>query len=151
MKRVVAALLLTTFVAAGVVAPAHAGKKSKRVTRTETVPYSLPALGSADATGVCPPTDCIRVTPGPNEKWLSVKIADASGYTPAATIGQDQTEGDQFVDRVADICGQTHAPVPILPGVEIVIWVWAAPSFVTVPCEGAGSSGEVTLTFSNKL
>jgi hypothetical protein len=153
MRRVIVALSVFSLVAVGVVGSADAKKKKKPpqpVTREAVFAYSEPALGSADATGTCA-NGCVTFGVGAEESFVTIKIADDSGFAPAATIGQDLNPDDNFIDRVAEICGETEAPLAITPGAEIVVWVWAAPRFVTGggPCPGIGTSGEVTATFSN--
>jgi hypothetical protein len=147
MRKITVTLLIVGLLA-GAFAESVDAKKKKKDTRKATVVYSAPSYGSGDATGVC--TDqCVRFGVTGNERFLSLKITDDSGLPPAATIGQDSDPSDNFIDRIGEICGATEEPIPITPGVEVVVWVWAAPRFVTGgPCLGIGTAGEVEATFT---
>ncbi|MGH2729182.1 MAG: hypothetical protein ACRDJI_01075 [Actinomycetota bacterium] len=149
MRKTTAVLLLIGAIVGSLVAPADAGKKKKKP-REAVVTYASPAIGSADATGTCPdgcPTFGVAAT----ERYLTLKIEDDSGLAPAATIGQDSDPNDNFVDRIGEVCGETEAAIPVVPGAQVVVWVWATPRLVAGggPCLGAGTSGTITATFSN--
>ncbi len=149
MRRTVAVLLGLILLGASLATPLDAKKKPKKVVRTYSEPYEASSVGSADATGTCVDTNgCVFLAVGPKETFLSVEIVDDTGLPVAATIGQDQNPGDNFVDRVADICGKTEEPLAIQPGLQITIWIWALPS-ARLRCFGAGTTGELTAKLSN--
>ena len=131
------------------VAPVEARKKPKKVVRTYEEPYEASSIGSADATGTCVDTNgCVFLAVGPTERFLSIEIVDDTGLPVAATVGQDSNTGDQFVDRVADICGKTEEPLAIQPSLPITVWIWALPS-ARLQCLGFGTTGNFTAKLSN--
>ncbi len=148
MTRIVVAVVMAGLFAAVGLSPAEAGKSRKKKTREETDTYMVPAIGSADATGTCG-IDCTRFATSTTERFMTIKVEEASGTTPAITIGQDTVEGDGFVERVAEVCGESVAPIPITPGAEVVVWVWATPSVLN-NCNGIGTTGTITAVFSNR-
>lgn len=142
-------LVLAAGALAAAVLPAHAEDK---VTRTEEVRYSDPAIGTAGI-GLCFQGDsCVFVEPEAGEKYVSVEIADDVGPLPVyASIIQDTSgDGSWLVtdDRTTHICGATVAPIEIVEGKTVTVWIWEGPG-ASPPCAGVATSGTVTLTFSN--
>ena len=149
MRKVIAVMIGVTLLGGLLTAPVDAKKKPKKVVRTYKEPYEASSIGSADATGTCVDSNgCVFLAVGPKETFLSIEIVDDTGLPVAATVGQDQNPGDNFVDRVADICGKTEEPLAIQPGLQVTVWIWALPS-ARLQCFGAGTTGQFTAKLSN--
>lgn len=149
MRKVIAVVVGLTVLSGLLTVPVEAKKKPKKVERTYKEPYEASSIGSADATGTCVDTNgCVFIAVGLKETFLSIEIVDDTGLPVAATVGQDRTAGDNFVDRVADICGKTEEPLAIEPGLQVTVWIWALPS-ARLQCFGFGTTGELTAKLSN--
>jgi hypothetical protein len=128
---------------------AEAAKKPKKVKRKATATYDTPAVGSGDATGVCSGANgCATFGIGAGERFLHLEIEDSAGLPVYATVGQDTDPSNNFTEVVGRICGSTQEPLPIEPGIEVLVWVWVAPG-AQPPCAGTATTGTVTATISN--
>lgn len=149
MRKTIAVLLGLILLSALSGAPVDAKKKPKRVIRKYSEPYEASSIGTSDGTGTCVDTNgCVFLGIGPNEHFLSFEIVDDTGLPVAATVGQDSDTSDGFVTRIADVCGKTEEPIPIQPGLQVTIWIWALPS-ATLQCFGFGTTGTFSAELSN--
>lgn len=149
-KLLVLSLIACLATTAALASPASAKKKKKKPKpRVVTAQYMTPALGAAGA-GACSSADgigCVDLgAPSGTERYVSIGIADSLPTAPYAEAGQDM-DADGIVDNAVGFCGQTEAPIPIQPGLAVVVFIWEGPG-ATPPCPGGSSSGTVTGTFS---
>lgn len=152
MRRTITTLLVLSLIGGAFAAPAANAakkkKKPKRVERTAEGTYDLPAIG-AGGLGICFPgtIGCIAFGATAEEKFIEVSVKDQLGQNVYASVSQD-IDGDNRGDQGFNICGSTTEPMPIEPGVEVIVFIWEGPG-IRPPCAGASSSGKVTVTFSN--
>ena len=143
MRKIPVALLITILAVSLAALPASAGK---RKARKATATYDSPAIGSADATGVCSGSNgCVTFGIGPKETSIDMVVEDSTGLPVAVTVGQDQNPDDSFTDVVGRFCGSTEEPLAIEPGIPVTVWLWVLPS-ATTACPGAATTGTVTAT-----
>ena len=124
---------------------AAAGASVKKKVRSETFPYATPMSftgpGNAHAT-MCVQngTGCLAALAYPSERFLSVSIEDESGLPAPFVVSIDGKT--QFPVR----CGKTDDPIPLKSAnkVEVIVEAFGVPD-----CAGIGTSGEVTLSYSN--
>lgn len=87
----------------------------------------------------------VDFTPRRGERFISVVLADRSGYPVRATVGQD-LDGDGVQDVTQEICGQTTAPIKFRPGTDVTVLAQDG------PCEdgtmGVTTFGTITATFT---
>ncbi len=146
MKRYLVVLLALSMVVAAMTS-AHAGKKKapKKTTRVESADYFAPAYFSWNPTGehniggVSFPTTL-------TDNFVSIEIEDTTGQPVSAAAGQD-TEGDGTV-TTTDFCTSTEEPLPIEPGLEVVVFVFVGPC-TSPPGPAFATQGTVTATFTN--
>lgn len=146
MRKLLVAAVVAGLVA-GSVATAEAGKKKapKRVTRVAEATYVAPARFYWAPTG-----DNIggaTFPTGPGESFVSVTIEDDAGMDVSAAVGQDP-EGDTTVSTTP-FCTSTEEPVPIEPGLEVTVFVYAGPCTSPQPAPAFATQGKVVATFSN--
>lgn len=146
MRKLLVAAVVVGLVG-GAVATAEAGKKKapKRVTREAEAAYIAPARLYWAPTG-----DNIggaRFPTGANESYVSVTIEDTAGMDVSAAVGQDP-EGDATV-TTTDFCTTTAEPVPIEPGLEVTVFVYAGPCTAPQPAPAFATQGTIIATFSN--
>lgn len=153
MKRAIIVALVLGLVAGALAAPATAGKKKKKkkqakVERTVTGSYELPALVVAGFCGQQDAIGCVTFTAVKPEKWIKeLNITDQHGLPVWASVQQD-TDGDNISDTtVATVCGELEEPVEFDPSYEIIVWIMTPPRGAC----GQGTSGEVEVTFTNRL
>lgn len=81
---------------------------------------------------------------------MTMEVADASGTPTAFTIAQKSDPAASLTAETmgGPFCGSSgKEPVKLMPGVEVVVRVYA---FGDVVCPGAfGTTGTVTAVFSN--
>lgn len=154
MKKTIVAALAISLVAGALAMPATAKKKKKKPARVERVvetTYDLAALGIGDpvGAGVClgATNSCGRAPTGPDEKYVKVEIADATGLPTSFTLGQDTDPAALGTEhQLGEFCGTTgDAPIEIIPGAEILVFPWTAGP----ACAALGTTGTVTFTLSN--
>lgn len=140
----VAALSLST------AEPADAGKKKKRVERTEERAYVLATgvRGAADSPCAGEPVGCAVFPIEAGEKFVSLDIADASGMPLWASVYiYGYTDGS---DSHEHVCGATETPLVLGPDLdELVVVTTQTTGGATNPCTGPATAGTVTATFSN--
>lgn len=143
--------LLVAAVAVGLVAgslgTAEAGKKKapKKVTRDAEAAYTAPARFYWAPTG--DNIGGVKFATGMGETYVSVTIEDDAGMDVAGALGQDP-EGDGTVSTT-DFCTSTKQPVPITPGLEVTVFVYAGPCTAPQPAPAFATQGKVVATFSN--
>ena len=147
VKRVLV-LLLVLGITLGAVTTAEAAKKkkkkSKKVVRVASEDYVAPARFYWAPTG--DNIGGVSIPAATGERFVSVEIKDDAGMAVSAAVGQDP-EGDGTVTTTA-FCTKTDKPLPIEPGIEVVVFVYVGPC--TTPAGPAlATQGTVTATFSN--
>ncbi|MGH2808405.1 MAG: hypothetical protein ACRDKT_14145 [Actinomycetota bacterium] len=151
MRRTVIGVVIATLLLAGLVVPAHAGKKAKP--RKSELPYSEPAYGTAGV-GVCfQGASCAFFgDPLGSEKFVGASIEDDLGYPVFGSVIQDTNEDGNYLaadDLTVNFCGKTSEPVEVEPNKSVSVWVWQGPGAAPA-CAGAASSGTITAIFSSK-
>ncbi len=146
MRKLLVAAVVSGLIV-GAMAPAEAGKKKapKKTTRVAEAAYIAPARFYWAPTG-----DNIGGATFPTasgESYVSISIEDASGMDVAAAVGQDP-EGDNQVTVIQDFCTSAE-DVPITPGLEIIVFVYAGPCTSPSPAPAFATQGKVVATFSN--
>jgi hypothetical protein len=150
----------TGFVAIGVVAallvagvgavPAEAGKKKKKVERTEERQYvgATGVRGAQDSPCAGEPLGCVVFPIEPGERFVSVDVADASGDDVWASVYiYGYSDGTDVHEH---ICGSSEAPLALAKGLEeLVVITTQTTGGVTNPCPGPATQGTVTAVFSN--
>ncbi len=158
MRKTIAVVIAVGLVGGALLAaPAEAKKRKKKpvkVERTEEASYTIPAAGHSDVAIGCnfagqPGLGCVSFIPSATENYVTFDAVDASGQMPYVTVGQGE-DAQGFTQTIGSFCGKTAAPIAIQPGVEIVLFINAGPA-ITGSCQGAGTHGTVTATFSNLL
>ena len=144
MKRAIAVALALGMLGGALAAPAEAGKKKKKVSRSAEATYTgafnvlYLNAGGQNFGGVALPT-------GSGEKFVSIEIKDASGLPSGATVGQD-LNGDDQADTSTPVCGKSAEPIEIEPGYDVTVFLKQG------PCDGGPAivtEGTVVATFSN--
>lgn len=153
MKKLATLFLMVAVAAAFVAAPAEAGKKKKRVSRTMEVPYQAPGFGTATAGVGCSPAlgSCGNFAVGPDDKFVKFTLTDATGTPTAFNVAQDTEPGDPtntIETNHGTFCGTTgEEPIALVPGAEITVFIWAWGDAICPT--GIGTSGMVKAEFSN--
>lgn len=147
MRKLLVAAVVAGLVV-GSVATAEAGKKKKapkKTTRVAEATYIAPARFYYAPTG-----DNIggaTFPTGAGETYVSVTIEDDLGMGVSAALGQDP-EGDNTV-ATTDFCTSTEEPLPIDPGLEVIVFVYAGPCTSPQPAPAFATQGTIIATFSN--
>jgi hypothetical protein len=148
MRKLLVAAVVAGLIA-GAMAPAEAGKKKKapkKTTRVAEAAYIAPArfywAPAGDNIGGA------TFATGSSESYVSIAIEDDAGMDVAAAVGQDP-EGDNQVSIIEDFCTSTEEAVPITPGLEITVFVYAGPCTSPSPAPAFATQGSVVATFSN--
>ena len=146
MKRFFVLLLVVGMVL-GALTTAEAAKKkkkSKKVRRVVSEDYVAPAYFYWAPTG--DNIGGVSIPAGAGERFVSINIKDDSGMAVSAGAGQDP-EGDNTY-TATPFCTKTDKPLPIEPGLEVIVFVYVGPC--TSPAGPAlATQGTVTATFSN--
>lgn len=155
MKKSVILVLVLGLIAGSFAAPAMAKKKKKkkpaRVERVVETAYELGALGVGEplGTGAClaATNSCGRAATGPDEKFVTVEITDATGLPVSFSLGQDTDPAELGTEHdLGEFCGTTgDEPIEIVPGAEILVFPWT----VGPACASVATSGTVAFTISN--
>lgn len=143
--------LAATLLAVGVqVGPAEAGKKKKKVERTEERAYvgATGVRGAQDSPCVGEPVGCVVFPIEPGERFVSIDVADASGDDVWASVYvYGYTDG---TDTHEHVCGSSDGPLTLTAGLkELVVITTQTTGGVTNPCPGPATQGAVTAVFSN--
>ena len=143
----VAAALLVVGVQVG---PAEAGKKKKRVERTEQRQYvaATGVRGAQDSPCAGEPIGCVVFPIEPGERFVSIEVADASGDDVWASVYVNgYSDG---TDPHEHVCGSSEGPLALAAGLEeLVVITTQTTGGVTNPCPGPATQGTVTGIFSN--
>ncbi len=143
----VAAALLAVGVQAG---PAEAGKKKKKVERTEERQYvgATGVRGAQDSPCAGEPVGCVVFPIEPGERFVSIDVADASGDDVWASVyNYGYSDGTDVHEHV---CGRSETPIALAQGLEeLVVITTQTTAGATNPCPGPAIQGTVTAVFSN--
>ena len=143
----VAGALLVFGIQAG---PAEAGKKKKKVERTEERQYvgATGVRGAQDSPCAGEPVGCVVFPIEPGERFVSIEVADATGGDVWASVYiYGYTDGTDVHEHV---CGGSEAPLTLASGLEeLVVITTQTTGGVTNPCPGPATQGTVTAVFSN--
>lgn len=153
MKRTLVLLMVVGLIA-GSIGAAEAGKKKKKkkpagpvkVERTYEFTYMCPCVGLFQLGGLHESNvGGGPITIGAEEAYLTATATDTTGQVVPVDINQD-TNGDGANDAVGSFCGETAAPMPISPGLEVRVFVGLP---ITCPSPAVLAGGTITFTFSN--
>ncbi|MDQ4023877.1 MAG: hypothetical protein M3217_00075 [Actinomycetota bacterium] len=143
----VTAALFAVGVQAG---PAEAGKKKKKVERTEERQYvgATGVRGAQDSPCAGEPVGCVVFPIQPGERFVSLEVADAAGDDVWASVYvygySDGTDAHEHV------CGSSESPLALTQGLEeLVVITTQTTGGATNPCAGPATQGTVTAVFSN--
>lgn len=161
MRKTITAVVAIGLIAGAFMAPAaEAGKKkkAKKYSRTVEASYAHPAPGAAvgvagvasAAYGYCAgyPGECVEFATTAKDKYVKVKVDDASGQKVVGYIDQGDVDGNGIGDLVHYFCGEHPAAVPITAGVPVGVNIYSG------TCDDGSTavvtSGDIKVTFSNK-
>lgn len=82
---------------------------------------------------------------GGNERYVRVKVHDASGLRTVGEVAQN-LDVDVSPEVSHTFCGNTPRPVPIKPGVDVVVYLYSGTCNSTEPA--VATTGSVRATFS---
>ena len=164
MKKTIITIISVGLIAGALFAPAaEAGKKKKRkpYKRTATYQYQAPAFGQAETVGFCPgqPSQldgCSSFPTKGKDKYVRVKIKDATGLPVTGTLSHPDQNGDGFVESLGSFCGKSKK-VAIQPGAELIVFPYAIGSTGAFSsfggpeqCIGVATQGTIKATFTKK-
>lgn len=163
MKKTIITILSIGLVAGALFAPAaEAGKrKKKKYKRTAKEAYTAPAFGQAESAGFCPnePAElngCASFPTKGKDRFVKVKIKDATGLPVTGTLSHPDQNGDGFVESLGSFCGKSRK-VAIQPGAELIVFPYAVGSTGLLTsfggpeqCLGVATQGKVIATFTKK-
>lgn len=140
--------LLTGFV--GQLPDAAAGKKKKRVERTEERQYvgATGVRGASDSPCVGEPIGCVVFPVEKGERFVSVEVVDQAGQPVWASVYiYGYSDG---TDTHEHVCGASEGPLALTSGLEeLVVITTQTTGGATNPCAGPATAGTVEATFSN--
>jgi hypothetical protein len=149
-KALAAALIVAVAGATVVALPASAGKKKKRVERTEEATYvgATGVRGASDSPCAGDQVGCVIFPVNKGEKFVSIEIADAAGEPVWASVYvYGYSDGTDLHEHV---CGSSEGALQIAPGLaELYVVITQTTGGATNPCAGPATQGTVTATFSN--
>lgn len=142
MRRSVPLLLIVALGMGTIIPSAMAQSESSR--RTVSANYKAPAYSVSPLVADCKDgsllgvgegmAGCMRVVTTAKDRFLSVKITDDTGLP---------VPGHIWHARVAtQFCGETAAPIPVMPGAPIYIYV--NPMGAMSRCKSVATSGTIT-------
>ena len=141
-----AALMAVSFQAQ----PADAGKKKKKIERTEERDYvgATGVRGAQDSPCAGEPVGCVVFPVEPGERFVSIDVADAAGDDIWASVYiYGYSDG---TDTHEHVCGRSESPLALAEGLEeLVVITTQTTAGATNPCPGPATQGTVTATFSN--
>lgn len=119
----------------------------KRAPRTESGTYMAGGIQGVIGVNSALQEDLGAVRlPGGAEKFVSVRVEDASGFAIAGEVAQN-LDADASPEISYAFCGATEKPVKINPNVEVVVFLYEG-ACGTDP--STPTSGEVLAEFSTK-
>ena len=157
MRKAVAVALALGLLGGAMVMPADAAKKKRLVKKVERViehAYAAPSPGvggapySACLAAQMDDAGCVNIPLAAEEKLVSVEITDTAGQGVYWILAQDTDTSDTDVgyDIFHTGCGNSEEPVPVTPGLELRISVYA---FGGPDCPAAATTGTIKATLSN--
>jgi hypothetical protein len=159
MRKTITTILALGLVAGALLAPTSVeAKKRKPYKRVATYDYTVPAFGQADVGGTCPnaASGCASFATTAKDKFVVVKIEDASGTPVSGTLSHPDTNGDSLVEPLGSFCGQSEK-VAIQPGAELIVFPYMIGSTGATEslggpaqCLGVATQGKITATFTGK-
>jgi len=159
MRKTLTTILALGLIVGALIAPnAEARKKKKPYKRVATYEYTVPAFGQADVGGTCPnaASGCASFATTAKDKFVVVKIEDASGTPVSGTLSHPDQNGDGFVESLGSFCGQSEK-VAIQPGAELIVFPYMIGSTGATEslggpaqCAGVATQGTITSTFTGK-
>jgi hypothetical protein len=150
MRKSAVLLLVMGLVFGSLVGAAEAKKKPKQ--RVIEYHYQVPSPAVSGVAGFClagngVDTGCNEFATSVTERYVSVKVTDASGQPTNWYLAQDTDSANTGLEIFASGCGETAAPVPITPGLALRVQVAAVGG---PDCPGVATTGDVTVTLSAK-
>lgn len=127
----------------------HRRGKPKRTERRAEIAYETPvSIGVVEPEGkacVREPNSCADFPTYLSESSVAIEIADASGLPVPAYVEPHTHDGrwGQY------FCGTTTEPMPIVPGVEVTVWLNAVDP-TKPPCPGSATTGTVRAIFTSR-
>ena len=154
MRRAIAAALTIGLLAGAMVGSADAAKKKKaaKVSRVVEHAYSAPSPGiggapySACLGGLVDNSGCVNIPLGSEDKFVNVEIADSAGQQVYWILAQDTDTTDVGYDIFHYGCGNSQEAIPVTPGLELRISVYATGA---ANCPGVATTGTITATLTN--
>lgn len=140
MKNKLATAVVCALLAGLVVTPtAEAGRKAKKITRSESHPYQ--GIGGFEAQGssgtLCiQDMNCIPLVALSGEKYLALQVVDTTGTDAPFVVDIDGSS--------TTYCGQSEN-IWLNGATDVALTVLA----VSASCTGVGSMGTINATFSN--
>lgn len=147
MKKIVVVATVAALAAGALMAPAEAGKKKKP--RVVEATYDNPALGVPGVVGTSAAGGAVEIGTLPDEKTISVEVADTAGGAPFITFSQDSDPSNSTGWEIfATACGATAEPLPIVGGLPVRVSVYTMPGPDHPTCVGPATSGTITATLA---
>lgn len=129
---------------------AGAGKKKKRVERTESKDYvgATGVRGTQDTPCAGEPVGCVRFAVEPSERFVAIEVVDRAGMPIWASVYVNgYTDG---TDAHQHVCGKSDGVFALARGLEeLVVITTQTTGGATSECTGPATAGTVTATFSN--
>jgi hypothetical protein len=150
MKKTLGILVVMSLVFGAFALPAEAKKKKKkkkpvRIERVVEFNYTCPCTGHLQLGTLT--NDGTNVggggIPVGAEYYLTATVEDLSG-TPVA-VGFSQIGDSGLNESRGSMCGETEAPIEIMPGTQINVFIGAPEEL----CSGVALGGTLTVTLSN--
>jgi hypothetical protein len=159
MRRLLTTVLMGSLILGAILAPG-AGATKKVVKRGAKHTYQVPAIGQADVGGFCPDDaaveSCARFPTKRRERFVKVKITDASGTPVTGTLSHPDSNDDGFVESLGYFCGKSKK-VAIQGGQELIVFPYMVGSSGALErlggpeqCPGVATTGTIKATFSNR-
>ena len=153
MRKTITVVLTGALIFGALIAPsAEAGKRVKK--RTAKASYTG-FSASVEGNGFCDP-GCVTFSTKPSERFVQIKITDATGLPVSGQVTQPDSNGDGFVESVGAFCGKSKK-LAIRGGQEVSIFLYGHPTTGVfqqfggpTECQGTATTGKVTATFSNR-
>jgi subtilisin family serine protease len=151
MKRSMVLLLVLGLVATSALTGTAAAKKKAKA-RVIEYHYQVPSPAVSGVVGACVAgngvdTGCNEIATSVKERYVTVKVTDASGQPTNWYLAQDTDAANQGLEIFASGCGETSGPVAITPGLALRVQVGAVGG---PDCPGVATTGDVTVTLSSK-
>lgn len=155
MRRATAvALIIATLAGSMMGSSADAAKKKEKVVKVERVvehAYSAPSFGIGGAPySYClaqmEDPGCVDIPLASHEKFVNIEVADAAGQDVYWILAQDTDTTNMGYDIFHKGCGDSEEAIPVIPGLELRISVYA---FGGAACPAAATTGTIKATLTN--